>query len=193
MLYSHLHVDHVGWTSTDDGAPTFGRARHAMSRPEWEHWHDKGDMGGPTQADVDVLSDRVELIDGEQTIVPGITAVPTFGHTPGHLSFRVSSASERAVVLGDAIHCPLQISHPEWAFMADSAPDAARAARRQLLSELDEPGTTVVGAHFPDAVFGRVVPAAGGRQVAFDVAVPGPPQPVAPEADPGATDLPALA
>jgi glyoxylase-like metal-dependent hydrolase (beta-lactamase superfamily II) len=192
VLYSHLHVDHVGWTASADGTPTFGRARHAMSRPEWNHWHDKADMGGPTQADVDVLDDRVELIDGEQTIVPGITAVPTYGHTPGHLSFRVSSGDERAVILGDAIHCPLQITHPEWAFLADSAPDAARAARMRLLRELDEPSTAVVGAHFPDAVFGRVVPAAAGRHVAFDVAVAGTPQTVAPEAHPGAVDLPAL-
>ena len=87
-------------------------------------------------------------------MVPGITAVPTDGHTPGHLSFRVLSGDERALILGDAIHCPLQISHPEWAFMADTAPDAARRAREQLLRELDEPGMAVVGPHFPDAVFG---------------------------------------
>ena len=163
-----------------------------MSRTEWEHWSDKPDMGGPTQADIDVLGTRVELLDGEELVVPGITAVPTHGHTPGHLSFRVTSGEQRALILGDAIHCPLQISHPEWAFMADSAPDAARRAREQLLRELDEPGMAVVGPHFPDAVFGRVVTGSTGRRVAFDVAVPGAPQSLAPEADPGSIELPAL-
>lgn len=192
VLYSHLHVDHVGWTATDHGTPTFTSARHLMSRAEWEHWSDKADMGGPTQADIDVLAARVELLDGEGDVAPGIAAVPTYGHTPGHLSFRVTSGDERALILGDAIHCPLQISHPEWAFMADAAPDAARRAREQLLRELDEPGTAVVGAHFPDAVFGRVVTEPTGRRVAFDVAVPGPPQTIAPDAEPHAIELPPL-
>jgi glyoxylase-like metal-dependent hydrolase (beta-lactamase superfamily II) len=145
--------------------------RHVLSCAEWEHWNDKPDLGGPTQADIDVLTARVELVDGEDVVAPGITAVPTHGHTPGHLSFRVTSGDERALILGDAIHCPLQVSHPEWAFMADGAPDAARRAREQLLRELDEPEVTVVGPHFPDAVFGRVVTEPTGRRVAFDVAV----------------------
>ena len=98
------------------------------------------------------------MLDGESEVLPGMTIVPTPGHTPGHCSFLVASGRERAVVLGDAIHCPLQITHPEWNFVADANPEAAVAARERLLRELDEPATTVVGAHFPDAIFGRRAP-----------------------------------
>ena len=105
---------------------TFGRARHVLSRAEWDYWETRPDGGGPTGADVAALAARVELVDGETTLVPGITIMPTPGHTPGHCSFLVSSGTERAVVLGDAIHCPLQISHPEWAFAADANPKAAK-------------------------------------------------------------------
>jgi hypothetical protein len=95
-------------------------------------------------------------------------------------------------VLGDAVHCPLQISHPEWAFSADVNPQLAKAAREQILRELDAPHTAVVGAHFPQAVFGRVLPGSVPRQVRFDVAVPAAPQLVAPEAPAGKVFLPAL-
>jgi glyoxylase-like metal-dependent hydrolase (beta-lactamase superfamily II) len=118
--------------------------------------------------------------------------VPTPGHTPGHLSFLVESAGQRAVVLGDAIHCPLQLSHPEWEFSADIAPAAAIRSREHLLRELEAPDTVVVGPHFPDAVFGRVLGGPVARRVAFDVAPPPPTQPLAPEAPPGEVLLPAL-
>jgi glyoxylase-like metal-dependent hydrolase (beta-lactamase superfamily II) len=193
VAYSHLHADHVGWTTdlTDDTL-TFPRARHLMSRPEWDHWVDRPAGGGPSERDLAALRERVDLIDGEATVVPGITMVPTPGHTPGHCSFLVSSGTARAVILGDAIHCPLQISHPEWAFAADANPDAARRARERLLRELDAPDTVVVGPHFPDAVFGRVLAGTAPRQVAFDVAPPAASQTIAPEAPPGEVVLPPL-
>jgi glyoxylase-like metal-dependent hydrolase (beta-lactamase superfamily II) len=194
VLYSHLHVDHVGWTSAvQDGALTFERARHVMFRDEWEYWVTRTGAGGPSEADVAALSKRTDLLDRESEVLPGITAVPTPGHTPGHCSFLVESGNQRAVVLGDAIHCPLQISHPEWEFAADANPDAARRARERLLPELDAPDTVVVGPHFPDAVFGRVLAGVVPRRVAFDVAVPAPPQVVIAEAPPGAVKLPPLA
>lgn len=193
VAYSHMHIDHVGWTADQtSGTLSFGRARHVMSRAEWEYWTSKPGAIGPSDADLAALTERVELIDGEQTIAPGISIIPTPGHTPGHCSFLVTSGTERAVILGDAIHCPLQISHPEWAFAADANPDAAKRARERLLRELDAPDTVVVGPHFPDAVFGRVLAGTAPRRVAFDVAAPVAPQSIAPEASTGEVFLPAL-
>ena len=193
VVYSHVHADHVGWT-TDlaRDSLTFSRARHVMSRSEWDHWADRPAAGGPSERDLAALGARVDLVDGEAMVVPGITMVPTPGHTPGHCSFLVSSGNARAVILGAAIHCPLQISHPEWAFAADANPEAARRARELLLRELDAPDTVVVGPHFPDAVFGRVLAGTAFRQVAFDVAPPAAPQTIAPEAPPGEMVLPPL-
>jgi glyoxylase-like metal-dependent hydrolase (beta-lactamase superfamily II) len=192
VVYSHLHSDHVGWTTDRTrGTLTFERARHLMTRAEWEHWRG-APPGGPDVEDIHALDPRVELLDGEVTIAPGITLVPTPGHTPGHASLLVSSGGERAVVLGDAIHCPLQITHPEWAFVGDANPAAAIRAREALLRELDAPDTRVVGPHFPDAVFGRVLGGPVARRVAFDV-VPAPDaQALAPEAPPGEILLPPL-
>ncbi len=193
VLYSHLHPDHVGWTiDQHNGALTFERARHVMARAEWEHWRNNPQVGGPSPRDISALEARVELVDGDAVVARGISIVPTPGHTPGHCSFLVSSGTDRAVVLGDAIHCPLQISHPEWAFAADANPEAATRARESLLRELDAPHTTVVGPHFPDAVFGRVLAGSVSRSVAFDVAALADRQALAPEAAAGDVVLPPL-
>ena len=193
VLYSHLHLDHVGWTTDRAaGSLTFDRARHIVARTEWEHWKGSPGTGGPSAADLAARDARVELTDGEATVLPGIVMVPTPGHTPGHCSFLVTSRTERAVVLGDAIHCPLEISHPEWAFTGDANPEAARTAREAILRELDEPHTAVVGPHFPHAVFGRVLPGTSPRRVAFDIAVAAAPQPLAAEAPAGEVFLPPL-
>jgi glyoxylase-like metal-dependent hydrolase (beta-lactamase superfamily II) len=165
-----------------------------MSRPEWEHWSNATDrMGGPRSADLAALADRVEVTDGAASVVPGISIIPTPGHTPGHSSFLVESGRQRAVVLGDAIHCPIQITAPEWGFAQDANPDAARAARQVLLRELEQPETVVAGAHFPNAIFGRVLPGEVPHRVAFDVAPPAPLQTLEAEAPPGSFRLPALA
>jgi glyoxylase-like metal-dependent hydrolase (beta-lactamase superfamily II) len=137
VVYSHLHADHVGWTTDRlHGSLTFGRARHVLARAEWDYWNE-GAIGGPDAADLAALQPSVELVDGELDVAPGIRIVPTPGHTPGHCSFLVESRRERAVVLGDAIHCPLQITHPEWAFSADVNPAAAhrraRSGRRRAV------------------------------------------------------------
>ena len=179
-----IPITSAGLPTRERDALTFASARHVLATAEWEWWRDKPDAGGPSEVDIDALASRVELIDGEVNVLPGIAAVPTPGHTPGHYSFRIVSGSARAVVLGDAIHCPLQISHPEWVFMADTNPPAAQRAREQLIRELEEPDTTVVGAHFADAVFGRVSTDRSRSAWPSMSSTPGLPQSLAPEAPP---------
>jgi glyoxylase-like metal-dependent hydrolase (beta-lactamase superfamily II) len=103
------------------------------------------------------------LEDGA-VLAPGVNVMLTPGHTPGHASFVISSGAERAIVLGDTIHCPLEISHPELALLSDVDPAAGRATRALLQRELDG-GAIAVGCHFPDFVFGRVVRGKSGRRL----------------------------
>jgi glyoxylase-like metal-dependent hydrolase (beta-lactamase superfamily II) len=168
VLLSHLHVDHIGWLVTDTPAgpvPTFGRAEYFMTQQEWQYWRrpDGARTGGPTEAQLDFLASRFTPVEDGSVPVPGINVMHTPGHTPGHCSFVVSSGRERAVVLGDTLHCPLEIAHPELALLGDVDPAAAKATRERLRQQLVTPGTVTVGAHFPDVVFGRVLPAEVNR------------------------------
>jgi glyoxylase-like metal-dependent hydrolase (beta-lactamase superfamily II) len=173
VAFSHLHRDHVGWlvTETPSGpALTFERADYFLAEPEWQFWsapENENRSGGPTRAQLDALANRVEPLTESRSPVPGIDVLFTPGHTPGHCSFVISSGSERAVVLGDTIHCALEISHPELALLTDVDPALGIATRSRVQRELDQPDTVTVGSHFPDAVFGRVMTGAAGRRIDF--------------------------
>lgn len=168
VLLSHLHADHIGWLTTETAAGpalTFDRAEHLLAESEWQYWAGSGTSrtAGPSEEQLSVLRDRFTPMADGSSPAPGITAMHTPGHTPGHCSFVVSSGSARAVVLGDTLHCPLEIAHPELDLLADVDPAAARATRDRLRQELAAPDTTTVGTHFPDVVFGRVVPTEADR------------------------------
>jgi len=90
--------------------------------------------------------------------------VSTPGHTPGHTSYVISSGAQRAIILGDTIHCPVQLEEQEWSCAFDVDRAMARASREKLLAELEDPSTVSVGGHFSDFTFGRVMQAQGKRQ-----------------------------
>jgi glyoxylase-like metal-dependent hydrolase (beta-lactamase superfamily II) len=170
VVFSHLHADHIGWltTETPHGPRlTFPRAGHCIAEVEWRYWSDPARgyrWGWPTAAQLELLSTRLSVLEDGAALAPGVSVMLTPGHTPGHASFVISGGAERAIVLGDTIHCPLEISHPELALLSDVDPVAARATRALLQRELDG-GTVAVGCHFPDFVFGRVVRTQGGRRL----------------------------
>jgi glyoxylase-like metal-dependent hydrolase (beta-lactamase superfamily II) len=91
--------------------------------------------------------------------VPGVDLLMTPGHAPGHLSVVVSSGLERALLLGDAIVFPVQLDEPAWSSIGDVDPARARRTRERLFRELENPG--IVGAHFPELRFGRLLTGRG--------------------------------
>ena len=98
---------------------------------------------------------RLELLDEGGSVAPGLVAVPTPGHTPGHMSLRVGVDG---VILGDVAVHPAQVARPELVYVGgDVEPEAAAATRRRFLAELCEEGLLVGAGHFPGDGFGRVV------------------------------------
>src|SRR5581483_6627745 len=105
----------------------------------------------------------LDLIDGDQTLSPGIATLFTPGHTPGHQSVLVSSGNERAVILGDVSHTPAQVTHPEWSPVFDD--DAAQSARTRaaLWERIEQQGLTVCAGHYAYPGFGGIVRVEGKR------------------------------
>lgn len=89
----------------------------------------------------------------------------TPGHTPGHLSVVVSSQGKRAILLGDAIVCPVQLDEPSWQSIGDVNPRLAARVRARLFRELEDPNTLGAGAHFPELRFGSVLIAGARRWI----------------------------
>ena len=91
------------------------------------------------------------------TVATGVDLIMTPGHTPGHLSVVVSSRGKRAMLLGDAIICPIQLDEPSWQSLGDLDPNLAARVRSRLFRGLEDPSTLAAGAHFPEPQFGRVL------------------------------------
>ena len=174
VVMTHLHRDHVGWNLTPppaDGGkfePTFPRARYWLSAKDWAACHDPEVMPSrfPNAATtVWPLEDLglIEFMDGEYTLTSELTAVPTPGHTPGHMSIRISSQGEQAIILGDAIHNQAQVHETHWVSRADMDPEQTRITRHNLMEQLEQEGMLGIIGHFPYPGFGKVVRLEGRR------------------------------
>jgi len=165
VLCTHLHVDHVGWnTMLANGkwVPTFPRARYLMGRVEYEHWsrpRDRADMIAVFADSVRPVYDAglVDLVETDHRLCDEIGLVPTVGHTPGHVSVRIASRGEEALITGDFMHHPCQIAHPEWASTADADPEQGQRTRERMFGQLAGTPVLVLGTHFAGATAGRIV------------------------------------
>ena len=165
VVCSHLHLDHAGWL-VHDGAPFFPNATVRFGAGDWQQFVTDAEPDDGIRKAVELLHElgRIEPIDDDgESIAPGITARFAPGHTHGHNVFVLSSGDERAVLLGDAITCPIQLQETDWHAVSDV--DAALAARTRvaLWQELEDSEAKAVGAHFPGLEFGRVLRGEGRR------------------------------
>jgi glyoxylase-like metal-dependent hydrolase (beta-lactamase superfamily II) len=170
VAFTHLHFDHAGWAFTEsaDGhsTKTFSNARYILSAQEWApHEHGTGiEVPSAPQKIVDQLrvTARTLIEDGAE-VFPGVRAIVTPGHSPGHTSYVVTAATgRRLVVFGDVFHIPAQLAHPGWPSAPDSDTAAVLIARQRLLAELLQPNTLGFGFHFGDQPFGRLTTSEAG-------------------------------
>lgn len=142
--------------------PTFPKARYLMGRVEFAHWRaqrEREDMAAVFADSVRPVHEAglVDLVETDHRVCDEISLVPTVGHTPGHVSVRISSKGEEALITGDFMHHPCQIAHPEWCSTADSDPEMGQRTRERMLAELSSRPVLVIGTHFSGATAGRIV------------------------------------
>jgi glyoxylase-like metal-dependent hydrolase (beta-lactamase superfamily II) len=172
VFVTHLHVDHCGTVARLAGEnyiPTFPKATYRWSSGEQSFWGGEGLEKSFTTADqkaymramLAAVEGRYEAADDGQSIAPGITVIGTPGHTMGHAGIILSSGTDRAFVLGDAISCPVQLEEPEWSGMGDMDKDLARRSQEAVVREAEQSGALLTAAHFPGLTFGRVLTGKG--------------------------------
>ena len=159
VVFTHLHFDHVGW-ATRQGEVVFRNATYRCNARDWAHF--VGPDPGATRK-LSPLAGQLQTWDASGPLLAGIDVLAAPGHTPGSTVVVISSGSERALLLGDVVHCPVQLVDDEWAIMGDVDPDLARRTRNELAAELESLGTVAAGAHFAGMRFGRLLPASGRR------------------------------
>ena len=165
VLCTHLHVDHVGWNTmlvAGRWVPTFPKARYLMGRIEFEHWRQRRDNDAQAAVFDDSVAPvfdagLVDLVETDHRVCDEVSLVPTLGHTPGHVSVRIRSKGEEALITGDFIHHPCQMARLDWSSAADQDASRAAATRREMFSRLADTPTLVIGTHFAGPTAGRIV------------------------------------
>jgi glyoxylase-like metal-dependent hydrolase (beta-lactamase superfamily II) len=166
VVFTHLHFDHVGW-ATQKGTVVFPRATFRCHAEDWDHF-----VAGPNPEPGSVrklspLADRLETFADDAPVAPGITVRHAPGHTPGSAVIVVADGAERALLLGDVVHCPVELMETEWEAVVDVDPALARRTREALAQELEGTDVPVAAAHFPGLRFGRLLGGTGRRHWTF--------------------------
>jgi glyoxylase-like metal-dependent hydrolase (beta-lactamase superfamily II) len=178
VVFTHLHVDHVGWnTRLVDGrwVPTFPRARYLIPRLEWDFWREE--YTRPEFTDDPYYEDSIlpvlaagqaVFVDGDHAIEDRVRLEPLPGHTPGHVAVRLAGGGREAVMSGDLMHHPIQCAEPQWnsCFCVDA--EQAHATRRAFLERHADTDTLVMTAHFRTPGAGRIVRHGTAWRFAFD-------------------------
>src|SRR5215475_11930946 len=132
VIISHFHADHINGLVGPENKPAFPIAEVMVPETEWAFWADESNvsklpevarsqMPNPKRV-FGVLGNKVTKYQPGKELVPGITAIASPGHTPGHNSHVVVSGNSKLLVQADitAGAASLFARNPDWQFVFDT-------------------------------------------------------------------------
>jgi len=176
VLLTHVHPDHSnGLTDPATGRKLFPNATVHVHQAEIDHWFDDNARAGATERQKRVyfdagriqlgpyLNDAVRSFDRMHEVLPGITAMPSVGHTPGHTCYLLHSGGEAMIIWGDTVHVPeVQLGDPDVGMIFDTDSVAAAQSRRRILGLCVADDLLVAGMHIHFPGFARIRPGHAG-------------------------------
>lgn len=171
VINTHLHFDHAGGnthrTAEGEIALSFPKARYVVQRGEWEyaHWKNERVQASYLAHNFQPVEEagHFDFVEGEQEIVPGVTVLPTPGHTPHHQSVLIRSEDQSAVFLADvmptASHFPLP-----WIMGYDVEPLITLESKRKLVTQAARENWLLIFEHDASVAWGHI--SGDGRSVA---------------------------
>jgi glyoxylase-like metal-dependent hydrolase (beta-lactamase superfamily II) len=162
VIISHYHGDHLNGLLRADNSLAFPNAEILVPAPEHKYWMDDGEMSRASTPRVEGLFKnarrlmkgevlkRLRTYEWDREVIPGILAVGTPGHSPGHTNHIITSGAKKVYVQADLTHAPfLFVRNPGWHPFFDQDPLRAEAARRKVYDMLVAERMPVQGFHFP--------------------------------------------
>ena len=141
VINTHLHFDHCGWNTVrrgDQYVATFPKARYYAQAGEWRHGQRQleRDAVSYMSANYDPLVDneQMQLLEGDQDIVPGISVRLFPGHTRYMQAVMVHSAGQTACYISDLIPTTAHLD-PTWVMAYDLFPLETIESRKRFYSQ----------------------------------------------------------
>jgi glyoxylase-like metal-dependent hydrolase (beta-lactamase superfamily II) len=167
VIISHFHGDHINGLVGPENKPAFPNAEIMVPETEWAFWADESnasklpEVARPQMGNVKrvfgVVGDKVTKYQAGKELVPGITAVASPGHTPGHTSHVVASGNSKILVQADITAGAASIfaRNPDWQFVFDTDKPLAVQTRRKLYDMAASEKMMVQGYHlaFPSMTY----------------------------------------
>ena len=169
VIMSHLHPDHTNGIRAADGSMAFPNAEIMVPAKDWEFWMSaenaakfepnammKGYFANVRKVYAGI-EDKVTKYDWGKEVAPGITALDTSGHTPGHTAFAVASGNSRVLIQSDVTNIPeLFLRNPDWHVAFDIDAPKAVQTRRRFYDMASAEKALVIGFHFSFPAMGYV-------------------------------------
>jgi glyoxylase-like metal-dependent hydrolase (beta-lactamase superfamily II) len=178
VICSHLHGDHINGLLDAENKLVFPKAEVLMPAADIKFWTDDANAGRfpdpikPQFANVKrvlgALGSKVTQYEGSKELVSGITSMPTPGHTPGHMSFMISSGTKLTGVapsVSDSVLHQVDVTagmgtlfarNPNWYFWFDVDGPLAEQTRRKFYDMVIADKQRIQGFHFPFPATGYI-------------------------------------
>ncbi|MEC7668354.1 MAG: MBL fold metallo-hydrolase, partial [Pseudomonadota bacterium] len=151
----------------DFGDIAFSEATFHIGRKEFDYWSDPETINTIGEARVpfavgakrrlDEIADVVQLFEDQDQILPNVTAIASYGHTPGHMSFMIDGEAGNAFVIGDAIgNHHIAFARPDLPSGSDQNAEEGIQTRVAMMDMLAADNVPIIGFHLPDGGMGRV-------------------------------------
>jgi glyoxylase-like metal-dependent hydrolase (beta-lactamase superfamily II) len=155
VVLTHMHGDHIGGMTMEDGSATYPNARYVTGRTEFDAWAAMDTDG--FKAKVQPFADQFTFLEDGGSVASGLTNMSAFGHTPGHSTYIIESEGKQLLLGADfANHYVWSLAHPDWEVSFDMDKAAASTSRRRILDMLAADKTPFVGYHMPWPAIGYV-------------------------------------
>lgn len=160
VLFTHGHPDHLWGVKDDFDELLYTNAAHWISDTEWNYWADPATVSR-ISADrqffavgakdrLALIAEQTDRFKPEQEVIPGVIAIATHGHTPGHVSFQLHAGDDSLLIVGDALtNSRFSLEYPSMLTGSDQDGQVAADTRLTLLDRLVAQKSAVIGFHFP--------------------------------------------
>lgn len=169
VLLTHLHPDHACGLLNSDGTAAYPNASVYVPQAEADFWLSDAAAANapePMRGMFKMAKQSVAPYDAQQqlkrytpesTLIPGVSLVPSNGHTPGHSSYLFTSKHQSLLVWGDIVHShAVQFAKPEVVIEFDTDSTQAKATRQRIFADASRDNLWVAGAHMPFPGLGHV-------------------------------------